>query len=298
VREGKLSVEELSKIVQSEKLHERVIVGSEVGEDCAVVDFNENYCVISTDPITGVSKHIGKFAFHINCNDIIASGGVPTALLVTLLAPPNAKIEEIESVMYELYAESRKYGVDIIGGHTEYTKAVNQIIVSCTAMGECSKTGLIQSKKFRCGDSIYISKHLGIEWTLIKALEEKERVETLLSKKEYDEALSLIELLTIIPEGEAIKGCEISAMHDITEGGLLGALTEMFQGSEMTFELFYKGLPMLPITQKLIDHYQVDIKEVISSGSLIIMCSEESSEKLVQQFHKANIPLTQVGKVK
>lgn len=297
MREGKLTTCELKSVLKETQNHLRIVVGSEVGEDASVIDFKENLCVISTDPITGVSKDIGKFAFHINCNDIVASGARPVALLVTLLAPTNSELSEIKEVMDQIYVEAVKYGVDIIGGHTEYTKAVNQMVLSCTAIGECRETDLTLSKGFCSGDAICVTKHLGIEWTLIKCLEDRERVLSLLTESELQGALSLIEKLTIIPEGKILKEFDISAMHDITEGGVIGALTEMFSGKKECFELNREAFPILDITKKLLTLYDVKIEEIISSGSLIFMAKESEFNRIQKVFSAEKICVTAIGKV-
>ncbi|MCX5774474.1 MAG: AIR synthase related protein [Fusobacteria bacterium] len=295
MKNGKLTSQELAKLLKIKKLNQRVIVGCEVGEDAAVMDFRENYCVLATDPITGVRKHIGKFAFHVNCNDIIASGGKPVALLVTILAPSNSTLNEIHEVMDEIYCEAEKYGVDIIGGHTEFTDAVNQLIVSCTAIGESPKKILPLSKNFKKGDIIYVTKTLGIEWTLIKILDEYEAVKSVLSENEYLEGLRLIDNLTVIPEGEILSNYAVSSMHDITEGGVMGALGEMFQESLLNFEVYEENFNMLEITKKLIEYYSEKIETVISSGSLIFMCSEQQGYEIEKAFNHANIKLTAIG---
>ncbi len=54
---------------------EEILVGSGIGEDNAIIDFGEEVCIMSTDPITGATKGIGKLAIYISCNDVASSGG-------------------------------------------------------------------------------------------------------------------------------------------------------------------------------------------------------------------------------
>ena len=53
----------LSKI---QPTRSEILVGAAVGEDCGVIDFGEEICVVSTDPITGATKDIAKLAVHIS----------------------------------------------------------------------------------------------------------------------------------------------------------------------------------------------------------------------------------------
>ena len=57
-----------------------MVTGSGIGEDCAIVNFGEDKCVLSTDPITGSASNIGKLAVNINCNDIASAGVEPLGI--------------------------------------------------------------------------------------------------------------------------------------------------------------------------------------------------------------------------
>ena len=51
---------------------------------------DSNYRVVSSDPITGTEKNIGKLCVNICLNDIAAAGAEPVAIMVTCLIPPTA----------------------------------------------------------------------------------------------------------------------------------------------------------------------------------------------------------------
>ena len=89
MRVGKLNWDELNYIINNHrgKLREEVEVSNGIGEDCAIIDFGINQCVISTDPVTGADENIGKIAVNINCNDIASCGVEPLGILVTILTP-------------------------------------------------------------------------------------------------------------------------------------------------------------------------------------------------------------------
>src|SRR5690554_5373726 len=95
---GKLPNDVLEKIVISNIKNRRkeILVGAAIGKDSAIVDFGEEVCVISTDPITGATKDLGSLAIHISCNDVATSGAEPLGVLLTILAPPETTVEDIE----------------------------------------------------------------------------------------------------------------------------------------------------------------------------------------------------------
>ncbi|MER3460599.1 MAG: AIR synthase, partial [candidate division GAL15 bacterium] len=63
MRVGKVPPELLERLVYPH-LGRRpdVLVRAQVGEDCAVLDFGEWVCVLTTDPITGAGRHLGRIA--------------------------------------------------------------------------------------------------------------------------------------------------------------------------------------------------------------------------------------------
>ena len=76
---GKIDSELLEKIVFKNIRFRRpeVVTRPGIGEDCAVVEFGDYDCVLSTDPITGAVGDIGRLAVHISCNDIASNGIEP-----------------------------------------------------------------------------------------------------------------------------------------------------------------------------------------------------------------------------
>ena len=87
---GKVSESILKRSVFSQIKTKRkeVLVGAGVGEDCAALKLeNGEIFVISTDPITGTAKDVGKLAVHITANDIASSGAEPIGIMLSLLLP-------------------------------------------------------------------------------------------------------------------------------------------------------------------------------------------------------------------
>lgn len=137
----KARLERFKSIIDRNRSVERndVRVRSGIGEDCSVINFGDKECVVSTDPITGANINSGRLAVHINCNDIASCGIEPVGLLVTILLPEGASLEDINRLMGEISDEAKKLNVEILGGHTEVTSAVNKIVISCTAIGKGDK---------------------------------------------------------------------------------------------------------------------------------------------------------------
>jgi hydrogenase expression/formation protein HypE len=297
MKEGKLDFDDLKSIIFNNKTVKRneVRVRNDVGEDCCVIDFGEHEGIFSTDPITGANENVGKLAVHINCNDIASSGGEPIGILVTILAPTSSSLEEINKVMSEIDEEAAKIGVEIMGGHTEVTSAVNKMVISVTVIGKNLKGKSIKTAGAELDDDIIVTKTIGLEGTHILINDHPGRIEKILSKEEIELGKSLINKISVLDEGKIGGEFGVNSMHDITEGGLLGGLFEIAMASNKGFKIFKDKIPMLDITKKVCEEFKIDPLRLISSGSMII--TTKSGNELIKLLEAEGINARIIGKI-
>jgi hydrogenase expression/formation protein HypE len=297
MKEGKLDFDDLRNLILNNKTIKRneVKVRNDVGEDCAVIDFGDCEGIFSTDPITGANENVGKLAVHINCNDIASTGGEPIGILVTILAPTSSNLEEINKVMNEIDEEAAKIGVEIIGGHTEVTSAVNKMVISVTVIGKNLKGKSIKTAGAKLGDDIIVTKALGLEGTYILVNDYEERIQKVLSKEEIELGKSLINKISVLEEGRIGGNFEVNSMHDITEGGLLGGLFEVAMASNKGFKIFKDKIPVLDITKKVCKEFKIDPLRLISSGSMLI--TTERGNELIKELRKNGIDASIIGTI-
>lgn len=294
---GKLNWDDLKKIIDDNrgKLREDVLIKSGIGEDCSVIDYGKYQCVLSTDPITGASNNIGKLAVHINANDIGSSGAELVGFLVTILAPPNTTLEEIKVVMNEISEEARSLNAEILGGHTEITDAVNRIVVSCTAVGKGKGEEIVATKGADINDDIIVTKELCLEGTSILVNDYYEHCKSFLTEQELNEANEYSTMLSVLTEGQIAGKLKVSSMHDITEGGVLGALYEVAEANNCGFKIYEDLLPITEISKKVCEYFKIDSKKFISSGSLLITC--KNGNEVVEKLTRNKIKATIIGKI-
>ncbi|GFP77524.1 AIR synthase family protein [Clostridium fungisolvens] len=297
MKSGKLNWDDLKGLINNNKSVKRdeVRVRNGVGEDCSVIDFGEYECVISTDPITGAAENIGRLAVHVNCNDVASCGVDPMAILVTILAPENTTFEEINDVMKQIDEETSKINVEIIGGHTEITSAVNRIVVSCTVLGKCISGKAVSTAGAQIGDDIVVTKSLALEGTNIIVNDKIEKLKDVLTKEEINEAKEYINKISVIMEGKVSGKFGVNSMHDITEGGVLGALWELADASNVGFKVYEDRMPVTAVTKKVCKVFNIDPLKLISSGSMII--TTKNGEELVKLLMKNGINSTIIGNI-
>ena len=131
---GKLDSELLKQIVFNKIKYrsEDVKVRPGIGEDCAVMDFGDYECIMSTDPITAAVSDIGRLAIHITCNDIASNGVQPLGIMLAVMLPEGTTAADVEHIMGQAAETAAQLKVEIIGGHTEVTPAVKQPVIVST----------------------------------------------------------------------------------------------------------------------------------------------------------------------
>ena len=296
---GKLPNDVLEKIVFDNIKNKRkeVLVGSSIGEDNAIIDFGEEICVMSTDPITGATKDIGKLAIHISCNDVASSGAEPIGVLLTILAPPNTTEEDIKLIMNEAGEASRELNVEIMGGHTEITDAVNRIVISTTVVGKQKKKDMIDTSKISRGDKVLITKYAAIEGTSILAKELEDYLENKLDKDKIMEAQNMGKLVSVVKEGIILGEIGVNYMHDITEGGILGAVWEGAIAVNKGMKIYENLIPIKEVTKEIASILDIDPYRLISSGSMLVIAKEEKIPEIQRKLSEEGINITVIGEI-
>lgn len=296
---GKLPNDILEKIVISNIKNKRkeVLVRAAVGEDNAIIDFGKDLCVISTDPITGATKNIGKLAIHVSCNDVATSGAEPIGVLLTILAPPNTKESHIEKIMIDAGEAAKELNVEIVGGHTEITDGVNRIIVSTTVIGKQNRERLPQSKDIEIGDKVLITKYAAIEGTSIIANELESKLIDKIGKEKIEEAKNMDSMLSVVKEGIIAGEFGVNYMHDITEGGVYGAVWEASKAINKGIKISQSLIPVKDVTKEIAKILDIDLYRLISSGSMLIIAKEYNIPKIKDELGKRGIKLTIIGEV-
>lgn len=297
MKSGKVPNDILENIILKDILNKRkeVLTKPGIGEDCSAVDLDGDLCILSSDPITGSTKDIGRLTVHINLNDLASSGAEPIGLMVTILAPVGTSENEIAELMADINKTASSVNIDILGGHTEITSAVSRFVVMSTAVGRVKKEKFVATGGAKAGDSVIVTKWAGLEGTAIIASEKEENLKSVLSMQEHKEALSYFENISVIPEGRIASLYGVNSMHDVTEGGLLGAVWEVAYAASKGIEVYYDKIPVSIVTRKICEYYKIDPLKLISSGCMVICCAD--GEGLSKELSKASIPNYIIGRI-
>ncbi len=308
---GKIKSKILSQLLNkycSSKIDERVILGSQIGEDAAVIDMGDKYLVAKTDPVTfleyipDIYNNIGFWVVNVNVNDVVSCGAIPKWFQTTILLPEKGTTEElIEKIFKEIHETCKNLGISVVGGHTEITVGLDKPMAIGCLMGEVEKDKLVKTSGAKVGDAVILTKGIVIEGTSIIATEkERELLERGLDKQFIERCKQYIYDPGISVLKEAIlanQNFKIHAMHDPTEGGLACGLFELAYSSGTGVLIDYNSIKILPESEKLCNIYGLNPLGTISSGSLLITLDEKDSTNLIDLLIENGIYAVKIGKI-
>lgn len=280
---------------QIHTMRKEVILGAGVGEDCAAIQLlQDEMFVISTDPVTGTATDIGHLAIHVTLNDLASAGAEPVGVMLTLLLPEYTQETDLKKMMGQIEQACAQAEVQIMGGHTEVTRAVNQPVVNVCGVGKVKIGKLVSTSGVRPGDDILASKWIGLEGTSIIAKEKAQELSERYSLELIQKAQQFDQYLSVLPEAAVAVKSGVSAMHDVTEGGIFGALWEIAESSGVGLEIDLKRIPVKQETIEVCEFFGINPYELISSGCMLMASPDGNT--LLRELDKAGIHAALIGK--
>ncbi|KXB05786.1 hypothetical protein AKJ52_03060 [candidate division MSBL1 archaeon SCGC-AAA382C18] len=296
---GKVNPYELAELIFPQiKSRDEILVEPGIGQDGSVIELEKGVLVLSSDPITGALKNPGWLSVKVNANDVAAMGASPKWYLINLFLPKGSKRSDLKKIVEGVQKGCEEMDISLVGGHTEVTPGLERTLVSGAMIGTAPKNRWVSASDAQAGDKIIITKTAAIEGTYILALDREEVL-----KKELDESLiqkaqNFRQKISIVTEAiTATKSGEVHAMHDVTEGGLLGGLHELADASGKGFSINSNDIPVAEETQEICEYFNIDPFRTISSGTLIICTPLEDSSKIIKSLKKEDIKASEIGEI-
>ena len=298
---GKLPAEFLERSLSGIAVDDpTVLVGARIGEDAAVVDVSDGeVLVLAADPITLAGDSMARYTVLVNANDVATSGAEPRWLLSTLLFPPGSSASEVLAMTRDIARECAASGVTLCGGHTEITDAVSRPLAVGMAAGVALKAQLLDKSRMRPGDRVLLTKGVAVEGTGLVAREFGPRLRAAgITAEEIAEAGAFLERIGILEEARVARSfAGVTALHDVTEGGLATAVRELGAAGGRGLRLRLESIPVYPQTRRICAALGLDPLGLIGSGSLLITCSPGDAGPLSAAVREAGIEIADIGEV-
>lgn len=273
-----------------------IICKAGIGTDAAVIDFEDKeskLMAVSSDPFMLPCKNASYYAIIRSLNNLAAQRAKAVGIELTVLLPEETEESDLKEIMRLAGKTADAFGVQIAGGHTEVSKAVNNPVINVSSFGLTGRSGRTESKAVP-GDDIILTKWIGLEGTSIIACERKSELDKVFPKAFVERAVNFRNYLSVAEEGNIADEFGVSCMHDVSTGGIFGALWEMAEGSKVGLDVDLKMIPVRQETIEICEVYGLNPYEMLSGGSMLIACKRGS--ELVSKLEEADIPAFIIGK--
>ena len=278
-----------------------VIIGPSLGEDSAVIDLGDGRVLIAhVDPITGAVEFLGWLAVHIASNDIAVTGARPRWLLAVLYLPEGSGTDLINELTAQIDSAAKEVGAMIVGGHSEFTPGLDRPLISMTAIGITEKSKFVRTGGARAGDAVLMTKVAAVEGTAILSTDFKDILASRgVSEDVLKRGSEFIKSVSVIKEALALAEAGLAtSMHDPTEGGLIGGLTEIAYASKKTIEVWETKVPVAEETRTICESLGIDVLKLISSGVLVATVPGDRIDEAVKLLESKGIKASVIGRVR
>ncbi len=280
--------------------------GPRFGVDVSLIDLPGGMAMAMTSDPLSLIPSLGLEAsawlsVHLTANDMATTGHAPMYGQFVLNLPTSLTPEDFKQYWTHIHRFCSDIGIAITGGHTGFTEHQNSTIAGGGTLVTVAPQGTIRATPAaRRGDALLVTKQCALSAAAILAMSFPQTVKNKVGSELYQKACnsfyqtsSLQDALIAVADSSDVH--EVSAMHDVTEGGVLGAIYELAIASQNGALVDSDKLPVSPVQGQVCKVFGLDCRYSIGAGSMIIACRKSAVQRIIDRLGTAGIPCTEVG---
>ena len=287
---------------------DNVLVPSQHGVDIGILRAGGGQVMAMTaDPVFVVPafgwERAAWFAVHILASDA-SLAGLPLRWMTVDLNLPMDLADDDLAVLWEAYARAcEELGIAIVTGHTgRYDGCSWPMVGGATCIAVGPEDRYVTPKGARPGDRVVVTKGAAIEATGLFGATFRGRLADALGTETADAADALFDQMTVVPEAQVaaevgLRDDGITAMHDATEGGVLGGLAEIAVASDVGLRIDRSRIPVHGAVRAVCDHVGIDPYVSISEGTLLATVRPHRVQAFLDALADADVAAADVGEV-
>jgi hydrogenase expression/formation protein HypE len=282
---------------------EQILVAPGPGLDAAVLDLRDGrVMVVAEDPIfpaPGLPLDLmGWFTVHIGGSDVAVTGVPPRFMTYTLLLPPTCPEGDAQTIVASISDAAREIGISIVGGHTGWYDAVTiPTVGGVTVWGFADKSAWISPGGAQDGDVILMTKGPAIEAVALLSVIYQDRIRARIAGTSLQRSLNRVREITVVRDALiAFKVNGVHAMHDATEGGVLGGVHEMAVAAGIPAHVNLDAIDVPSDIVEVAKLLAFDPWQAISEGTLLASVAPESAAQVRKAWRDAGIESHELGR--
>lgn len=286
-----------------------VLVGPRVGCDAAIVKVGAGRVMaVTTDPLSLIPalgpERSARLACHLLASDLWTTGLPPSYASVSFALPPHLDDATFEAYWRAMSDEWARLGVAVVTGHTgRYEGCDLSIVGAATLIGVGDEGRWLSPRMASPGDRIVVTKGFAIETAAVAAHLFPERLATVLAPAALAALQDSLARVSVVDDCRAavtvgVRERGVTALHDATEGGVLGGLIELAQACGCDLRVERARVPHSDAVATVCEAFGIaDPGWAMSSGTLIATVRPHALEPLLAALREAGLPCAEVGEV-
>jgi selenium donor protein len=219
----------------------RILVGHETFDDAAVFRVSDDVAIVQTvdffAPIVDDPYEFGQVAAANALSDIYAMGGTPlTALNIVAFPTGTLPLDVLTEILRGGQDKVHEAGAFIVGGHTIVD---DEVKYGLSVTGRIDPRTILTNANARPGDRLVLTKPIG-NGILATALKQ--------NKLDANAVEAVISLMCELNQAASKAALDVGARcaTDVTGFGLLGHVSHVARGSNVTVRIRISSVPILP----------------------------------------------------
>jgi hydrogenase maturation factor len=281
-----------------------VIVPPRTGIDAGVIAIGGGrVLVVAEDPIFAVPGQpweiIGWYTVHIGASDVAVMGAVPQYMTYTLLLPPGTPDVELTAIVDSIHRAADELGIAIVGGHTGYYPGLAApTIGGVTVFAFADEEEIITPAGARPGDRVILTKGPAIEAAGLLAVVRETDLKGRHPAALVERAKTLVHQITVVKDATVARSAgTVTAMHDATEGGVIGGLAEIAEASGVGMEIDEAAMVYPDEVRIVCEALDLDPIAAIAEGSLLVTVNAGDADAVIAALRAAGIAASVIGTV-
>lgn len=312
---GKLSPEAFARIVAPHlgAARPEVLAGPRAGHDAAVVRIGAGrVMVVTTDPLSVIPAlgpaRSARLACHLIASDLWTTGIPPAYASVDFNLPPHFTDEQFAGYWRAMSDEWAALDVAVVTGHTGRFEGCDLGIVgAATLIGVGDEGRYVTPAMASPGDRVLLTKGCAIETAAVAAALFPARLAAALADAGLG-ADALERLRALEAQVSVVADCRaavragvrehgVTAMHDATEGGVLGGLVELAKACGHDLRIERARIPLAPEVRVACEVFGVDPYTTVAEGALLVAARPGRAGAVLAALAADGIPAADVGEV-
>jgi hydrogenase maturation factor len=235
--------------------------------------------------------------------DLLTSSVEPAYAAFVLTLPRDMQQNTFRRFWSAISRECNKLGIAIVAGHTGVYDGCGYGVVGSAYVMAVARTGkYISSSMAKPGNKLIMTKTAGIETTFIFARSFPETVKREVGTSGFEEAISFIRKMQVYDDAIAatsigIHSKGVTAMHDVAEGGVLGAIYELAEASSSGVMVYGDRIPVASVTEKICNIFSLNPLTTLGEGSMLVCCQPSRERRVLESLRRAGVQATTIGKI-